>query len=140
MSIYVTTKVDKSLLLRQMLKRDIQNVITKTAFDLQGDAKSRIIEQGAVDTGSLLNSIYSETPGNSNYSWATGQAKRDNPAAGIVPRIAPANDMQAIVGVGVEHGVYVEYGAAHMPARPFMTPAAEAIRPVFENAMRRLLQ
>lgn len=35
----------------------------------------------------------------------------------------------AVVRVGVDYGVYVEYGTHRMPARPYLRPAVEAAVP-----------
>lgn len=48
-------------------------------------------------------------------------------------------DLSAIVGPSVDYGDYVEYGTSRMAAQPFMTPAAEAARPRFIAAMKKLL-
>lgn len=40
------------------------------------------------------------------------------------------------VNVGVEYGVYVEYGTVHMAAQPFLRPSIEAVRPSFNAAMK----
>ncbi len=49
------------------------------------------------------------------------------------------NDLTAIVGTHVEYAPYVEYGTHRMAARPYLGPAAEAVRPGFEAAMKGLL-
>ncbi len=51
-----------------------------------------------------------------------------------------ADGLQATVGVGAEYGIYVEMGTYKMAAQPFMTPAAEAVRPAFYEAMRQILE
>lgn len=40
------------------------------------------------------------------------------------------------VTVGANYGVYVEWGTRFMPARPFLLPAANVVRPQFVEAMR----
>lgn len=44
-----------------------------------------------------------------------------------------------IVSTNVEYAIYVELGTAKRPATPYMTPAAEAVRPGFIKAMEQLL-
>ena len=39
-----------------------------------------------------------------------------------------------------KYAVYQEFGTRRMAAQPYMTPAAEATRPIFERNMKRLLQ
>jgi len=42
-----------------------------------------------------------------------------------------------IVADGVEYGIYQELGTSKMPAHPFMTPAVEAMRDKFADAVRK---
>lgn len=74
------------------------------------------IEAGAksrapVDTGTLRNSI---------------QATKTGPLAWRVT-------------VGVEYGLFVEWGTAHMAAQPYLGPAVQEVRPQFLAAMRSLV-
>ncbi len=48
--------------------------------------------------------------------------------------------LTAIVSTHVEYAPYVEYGTRRMAARPYLGPAAEAVRPSLEAAMKRLLR
>ena len=43
-------------------------------------------------------------------------------------------DLEAVVSVGAEYGVYQEYGTSRMPAQPYLTPAVEANRRPFHQA------
>lgn len=74
------------------------------------DVEGQAKARAAVDTGAMRNSIQGQMTGNTSGE----------------------------VGVGVEYAVYQEYGTAKMPAHPFMTPAAEAVRPGFEAAAAKL--
>lgn len=64
-----------------------------------------------VDTGTLKNSIQAEQAG--DLAWQ--------------------------VGTPVEYAPYVEYGTTKMAPRPYLGPAAEAVRGPFEQAMKHLL-
>lgn len=64
-----------------------------------------------VDTGFLKNSI---------------QAARTGPA-------------QWTVTVGAEYGLFIDWGTARMPARPFVAPSVAAVSPNFLAAMRTLV-
>lgn len=50
------------------------------------------------------------------------------------------SDLTAVVGTAVEYAPYVELGTRKMAPRPYLGPAAEAVRPSFEAAMRSLLE
>lgn len=75
------------------------------------DVEAQAKTRAAVDTGAMRNSIHGEMTG---------------PTAGQV-------------STGVDYAVYQEYGTVHMPAHPFMNPAADAARPGFEAAIRQVI-
>lgn len=50
------------------------------------------------------------------------------------------SSVSAIVAPHTEYAEYVEFGTYKMAAQPYMTPAAEAVRPGFEAAMKQLLE
>ena len=74
------------------------------------DVEARAKSIVPVDTGNLKNSIQTEME----------------------------SDLTAVVGTNVEYAPYVEYGTYKMAARPYLGPAAEAVRPGFEAAMKAL--
>jgi HK97 gp10 family phage protein len=80
----------------------------KAAMDMEAGMKSRIVAQGAVDTGFLLNSV---------------QAKKVGPAFWRVT-------------VGADYGIYVDQGTRHMNARPFFFVTAAEVGATFMRAMR----
>lgn len=50
------------------------------------------------------------------------------------------NDLTAVVGTAVEYAPYVEFGTSKRPPRPYLAPAAEAVRPAFIAAAKELLR
>lgn len=50
----------------------------------------------------------------------------------------PESDTAWIVAPHVEYAIFQELGTYRMPPRPYMTPAAEAVRPTFLARMRNL--
>lgn len=71
------------------------------------DIQANAQDRAPVDTGTLKNSI---------------QAVRDGTASWRVV-------------VGVDYGIYVEYGTVHMAAQPYLTPAVAVVRPQFLAAL-----
>lgn len=64
----------------------------------------------------------------------TGNLKNSIQTAKVEP-------LKAIVHTGtVEYAEYVEYGTSRMAAQPYMTPAAEAVRPAYHRAWQELLR
>lgn len=88
-------------------------IVAKTALDLEAQMKSR----AAIDTGFLKSSIKARQVGGN----------------------ASSGSVRWRVTVGAEYGLYVEYGTRFMRAQPFVAPSVEVVRPVFMEAMRRLV-
>ena len=68
-------------------------------------------EPPAIDTGNLVNSVFSEKSG-------------------------PG---QALVGASAEYAEYLEFGTRKMAARPFLRPALEKARDYFISGIERLI-
>lgn len=69
-------------------------------------------EPPAIDTGNLVNSVFSEKSG-------------------------PG---QAVVGASAEYAEYLEFGTSKMAARPFLRPALEKVREFFTSGIERLMK
>lgn len=74
------------------------------------DLEAHAKSRAPVDTGTLKNSI---------------QATRIGPAHWRIV-------------VGVDYGMYVEWGTVNMAAQPFLQPAILAVTPAFLNAMKKV--
>lgn len=85
-------------------------IVRKAAYDIKALARGRLWRGHGVDTGLMKNSIDVEM---------------------VTPTMAE-------IGPHTEYAIYVEYGTRKMAAIPFMTPAAEQVRPAFIAAMRQL--
>jgi HK97 gp10 family phage protein len=46
----------------------------------------------------------------------------------------------AVNAIGRPYGPYVEYGTRHMAAQPFLTPAAERVKPLLFGGMAKILK
>lgn len=112
-SLVVTRLVfDRLPELRGQLRERASQVVRKTAFDIEARAKATV----PVRTGNLKNSI----------------------------QTTMESDLTAVVGTAVEYAPYVELGhhtrgGGYVPPRPYLGPAAEAVRPSFIAAMKELL-
>jgi phage gpG-like protein len=107
--------------------------IREAAFAVEDQAKMNVQNVGAIDTGALRSSIYTQTDQSNDRGSAIAQAQARNPSvsSGEISTFVP-DRFSARVGVAVEYGIYVEMGVAgsafgNMPARPYLTPAAEQI-------------
>lgn len=52
--------------------------------------------------------------------------------------VTEKGEMSAEVGPHADYESYVEFGTYKMPARPYLTPAAEGARPMWEAGLREL--
>ena len=122
--------------LAEQMHDKASEAVRATAFAIQDRAQAL----APVDTGALRNSHYTATRQGSGYGDAAQAAARANPEVPLLPEVsAPRDDMTAIVAVGAEYGMHVEYGTKRQPPRPYLTPAAESMRDEFTQAMTRLL-
>lgn len=88
-----------------------RDVIRKTAYDIERDAKALV----PVDTGNLKSSI--------SHSDL---------------RIGNSGALVAEIGPTANYGVFVEQGTSRMAPQAFMGPAADRHTPSFEAAMQQL--
>lgn len=126
---------DKLPELRGQLRERASERVRKAAYDIEAGAKQR----APVDTGFLKSSIYTVTDQDSGFDQADTEAVRINPLLDLLPEVDQPGPLQAIVAVGAEYGAFVELGTRDMPPRPYLSPAAEAVRPAFTAAMKGLL-
>lgn len=76
------------------------------------DLEAHAKGRAPVDTGTLKNSIQAMRVGDAHWR----------------------------VVVGVDYGMYVEWGTVHMAAQPFFQPAIQAVTPAFLTAIRKVTQ
>lgn len=94
--------------LAEKAHKAVSEIVRKAALDVEGQAKTVV----PIDTGALHNSIDVKMEG----------------------------DLTAIIGPHTDYAVYVEFGAPKINhrAQPYMTPAAEAVRPAYVQALTQL--
>lgn len=149
--------------MEKKLNTMLERIIAKTAHDIVTVAQGL----APVDTGALKNSIHAVTAkGLTQYATATAKTKAKRKEATMFPEVKPADKYEAIVAVGVEYGVYVEYGSAHVrntkrmstrkagptvmtldrkfatavPGRPFMRPAVHDRTEPFNQAVTEVIR
>lgn len=107
----------------------LSKVVRTIALDAQAHIQRHIHANGQVDTGNMLNSVYTVTDeGGSTYP---GGGTHD-----LLPAIDEQPDKTtAYVAVAAAYGAPQNYGTRHLPARPFFEPGIEDARPGFEAAL-----
>jgi hypothetical protein len=107
----IITQVDEAT---KMSAIEIANAV-------EGETKLNIRDNGQIDTGFMVNSVFVVRPDSSGYSAAKAAAEAQNPKAVMAPEPAMEGDAQAGVGVGAEYAIYQEVKKA------FLYPAAQKI-------------
>lgn len=127
---------------------EVGNALLAGAFVLEAEAKQNVERMRAVDTGFLLNSIYSTVGARAGgHGDAVSAAKSRNQRAEMLPEVR-LNAAEAAVAAGAEYAVHIEYGTARMPARPFMRQAVaaksgdavDAIADAIDRKLRRIFR
>lgn len=93
------------------------------ALLIEGKAKVNIVDNDQVDTGFMLNSVYTVSRrGMHGYDAAASAAAAKSANAAMGPPATFADDTQrALVAVGAEYAIYQEM------ANPFLYPALEQV-------------
>ncbi len=113
------------------MEEALDDIIRKSAFDIEARAKAK----APVQFGFLKSSIYVRTHHESTY----GDAGQEGDGTGVMlPEVEQPEKHHAVIAVGANYGIYQEFGTVHMPAHPYLTPAAEEVRPEFEAALHLL--
>lgn len=129
-------------------------LVRRTAFAVEREAKVN----APVDTGFLRNSIYTVTDRGSSYdrTWYRATRALAKRHAGerrssktkewrrvmglMLDEVDTPGDLTAIVAVGAEYGIHVEYGTDRAAAQPYLSPAVDKARPDWEEGLRELFK
>lgn len=119
----------------------VEKAMRELAFLTEQKMKLNIQAMNAIETGALLNSVYTVTKVDSGFSAASGAARSRNPDVEIVKLPDPSGDVVAIVGPCVEYGKWVELGSEkrHRAARPFLFNATEQVKALIPEYVKRKL-
>jgi len=129
-------------------------IVRKTAFDCQANIQSFIRANGQIDTGFMVNSVYTVTSEGSTYGAKVGpsaskrtgvrkaSARRIKVALAaqkqveeqLLPEVGGADQTTAYVAVAANYAVYQNYGTRFQPGKPFFEPGIEQTRPGFDAA------
>lgn len=118
------------------LAADLPERAALAVGDVAHEVQAGAISMAARDTGSMAEGVYVATAKGSDYGERTAAARAANPEVVILEEITPDGPQEAIVGCAAGHSIYVEYGTVHMPAQPFLTPAAEVARGGLADAVK----
>jgi hypothetical protein len=114
--------------LAEKFPREVSEIVGKTAFDIQAIA----VQEAPVITGNLKNSIYLKRKGLNGYPGKADTSLLEDQ----VPEVE--DPFTAYIAVAASYGIYVEMGHHGNPGKPYLGPAVEIMRPLFELAMSKL--
>ena len=136
----IVVKVNTRILdkLRHELRGRLENVVKKTAFDIEAEGK----RGSPVDTGANRSSIYTTlSDGGDSYSPAASAARSQRPGLPLQsPRSVEGDKIEARIGPSTFYGILLEFGTTTMAARPYMTPALERSREPFLAAIKAVIE
>lgn len=96
---------------RALLAGALRDIVVAAGYKVEARAKDLV----PVDTGATKNSIATTVEGGGMDALAT-------------------------IGPTTDYSIYLEFGTAVMPARPFLRPALDATKPEFERAVKETLE
>jgi hypothetical protein len=104
-----------------------QKALEALAFQIEGQTKVNITTNNQVDTGFMLNSVYTLTPeGQRSSTWENGEYLSQKTGEKVARQAVAApslNGAAAAVGVGAEYAIFQE------AANSFLYRAGEQIAP-----------
>ena len=131
MDVEVTVNLGRMEQLTSVVSERLDAVCRESAFAAERDAKSNC----RVDTGACRASIYTVNSRGSGYANAEAEATSLNPKAKMTGEATRKHSIEALVSVGVDYGVWLEFGTSRMKrSYPFLIPAIDAQRSVFLDA------
>ena len=98
-----------------------RDAVRKVAFRVEAETKQNIQQHGLIDTGAMINSVYTVIGGES------AQPPTQTASVDVVPLPEPGNKTTAHVGPSVSYAIYHEFGTHKMPARPYLAPAVSTV-------------
>ena len=112
----------------------LDKAVRKAAFDIQAHAQANITANESVRTGFLKNSVYVTTDEKSTY----GEVQEPQEGQELLPEVEQPKKHSAVVAVGANYGVFIEFGTVHMGPKPYLAPAVALVEPQFLAAMAKL--
>lgn len=134
-----TTVLDR--ILRQ-LDGNVDKGVRSLAFSVEARAKAQIRLMRAIDTGALLNSVYTRTK---KGAYSEGAAASEQAVHARVRALRPGVELEqlpiprqheAFVGPSVRYAISVHYGDTRRSGRPYLQQAVNDIGREMEQHFR----
>lgn len=113
---------------------NVEKAVAKAAFAVEGRAKVNIQQMEAIDTGALLNSVYTSLrDGGGEDAMAAARARNPDAQVSALPK--PPDNATAYVGPSVEYGAAVHFGTNTMAGRPYLLEALRQTERMFRDLL-----
>ena len=108
----------------------VQKAVEIGARHVEGDAKQRMANWPAVDTGATMNSIQARKPMGmfAQFMQSIGAGGADD------------EDIEWRIGPTTEYAPFIELGTSRMAARPSLVPALKQEEPKLREAITQIMQ
>lgn len=110
------------------------DTVRAIAFSIEAKAKQQIRALRAIDTGAMVNSVYTRThkgAAQDGSDTSEGQVHSKvrglNPDAEVEQLPVPRGPHEAFVGPSVKYAIAVHYGTGRMSGRPFLQNAVNDV-------------
>ena len=114
------------------VNKKTKNALVSCALAIERDAKKNLTNSGAVDSGRLRMSLYTDVQGIKENEVEVGTD---------LSKIGPRKRRKAKgVSTGVEYAPRVEYGTYKMAARPFLRPAFNKNIKKLDEKLKQILE
>lgn len=134
-----TTRLDRIL---ANLDGNVADNLAAVGFSVEAKAKVNIQRMHAIDTGALLNSVYTRTASgqrqnnrNTSFGAIESEVHGRNPDALTVELPAPESNHTVHVGPSVNYAIDVHGGTTRMVGRPFLAQAVRDVESELAEAM-----
>lgn len=119
----------------------INAALEQRASELVRDAAQQIVNAVKISMAEEKSGAIYKRKGKSHRASAPGEPPAIDLGT-LVNSIQVVNDtaLQSTIGLTAEYAAYLEFGTVRMAPRPYLGPAFEQIRPIFEAGMRELLK
>lgn len=115
------------------LDGNVADAIAKAGFAVEGRTKVNIQQMDAIDTGALLNSVYTSLANGSESNGAIAEARSRRSGVEISELPVPRDNHTAYVGPSVEYAAEVHFGSGTMAGRPFLLNAVRDTEKEFQK-------
>lgn len=111
------------------LDEAMKELVVKAAHDIEAASKAHIRANDQIDTGNMVNGVYTVTASEgSAYPGGASEHLAE-------PAPSPPDEYTAYVGYAADYSAYQNYGTRFQPARPFVEPAVDDVKPSLEAAL-----